>query len=391
MEGVTSRTRGRCLAAAKREAWKEEQPIQVRNQELKWARAEAERESAREKKRQAEIVEAVAQAVLDKVAMEEVKRIREEEGAVEEMEVDCVPETQLEKECCHEAGERDLEERKAMKVDCSWGGDSGKISEEETAERCTGDAAKPIIIIFTPDESEEDEDAMNDYRDEDDDNEDKSSIADENDRIDALDLMDEALMVTENDIDDRQWERLARAAREDADMEDVAEEVILAEFKEVVKRKREKWDQGEGRETTQYNGTRTIKQWKRAIPKEAVKGLLASKWANKELETRREKERAERPGVKEGRRGRQGGGQAGPTGKGKSRSARSETSKETRAGKEASRKLGEAEKRISNFERQLRELIKYMRVQWNRRNQGIAPLSQQAPRAPPPAFPTLNA
>lgn len=147
-----------------------------------------------------------------------------------------MPETQLEKERCHEAGKKDLTIRKAMEVDCSWEGESGKLSEGGTGELCTGDAVKPIVL--TPDKSDEHQDAMEEYSS-DEENDDASSIADENDRVDACDLMDEAPMITESNINEEQWERLAREVKEDADMEDVAEEVILAEFKEVVKRERE--------------------------------------------------------------------------------------------------------------------------------------------------------
>lgn len=78
------------MAAAKREAWvKEDQPVQIRKQEIDWEKEKkAKKASTGERKRQADVVEAVAQAVLDKVAMEEGDWIRNGEGATEEMELD---------------------------------------------------------------------------------------------------------------------------------------------------------------------------------------------------------------------------------------------------------------------------------------------------------------
>lgn len=157
--------------------------------------------------------------------------------------------------------------------------------------------------------------------------------------------------------------------------------MAVAEVTELVKRKRGEWEVEEGRRVETGGVRKTIGQWKRTVVREAVTGLMASMHANVDLDTKNRKK--ETAGTREGLTGGRGsGGGEKEKGKGKGK----ERQRSITPPRQDSQELRVAKERITSLEKQMWALMRHMGVQWDSRNQGIAPMERRAPRAPPPGL-----
>lgn len=159
----------------------------------------------------------------------------------------------------------------------------------------------------------------------------------------------------------------------------------MAEVRQVVKRKRGEWEVEEGRRVETGVVRRTIEQWKKkTVVGELVTELLTSIHANVDLDTKY-RGRVDAAGKKKDLTGGRGSG-SGEMGKGKEK----ERQRNVSPRRQDAQELWDAKERITSLEKQMWALMRHMKVQWDNRNQGIAPMDNRAPRrTTPPGGPAI--